>query len=73
MFTSILCISPPPADNGVVVNGDANGETSEDEKPKKQDIIIITGKKENCENAKADLLVSFYVYSISCVYFSTIF
>ncbi len=41
------------------VNGDAGSESGgEGDKPKKCDIIIITGKKENCEAAKQALLVS---------------
>merc|ERR1712112_81112 len=36
-----------------MVNGDTNGETNG---PRKCDIIIITGKAENCENAKKALL-----------------
>ena len=62
------------SENGDVVNGDApNGDApngdAHDDKPKKQDIIIITGKKENCENAKADLLVR---YS-KCIQISYVF
>ncbi|XP_033116726.1 vigilin-like [Anneissia japonica] len=38
------------------VNGDANSETSEEDKPKKSDTIFITGKKENCEKARDALL-----------------
>jgi len=36
-------------------NGDTNGEVADD-KPKKQDIVLITGKKENCDAARDALL-----------------
>ncbi|XP_002734359.3 vigilin-like [Saccoglossus kowalevskii] len=39
-----------------VVNGDGGSENSEDDKPKKCDTIIITGKQDNCDRAKAALL-----------------
>ena len=41
-------------------NGDTNGDVDED-KPKKQDIVLITGRKENCDNAKDALLVSYKI------------
>ena len=42
------------------MNGDVteNGHGDSAPEPKKCDIIVITGKKENCEQAKAALLVS---------------
>lgn len=49
----------PPAQNGAaepVVNGDAAAEEEPSSEPKKCDIIIITGKAENCEGAKQALL-----------------
>ena len=42
----------------VVLNGDTNGDAHEEDKPKKCDTILITGKKENCEQAKEALEVS---------------
>jgi predicted PilT family ATPase len=51
----------PPVQNGAgedeapMMNGEANGE-EESNGPKKCDIIIITGKAENCENAKQALM-----------------
>ncbi len=39
----------------LVVNGDSNGDAHEEDKPKKCDTILITGKKENCEQAKEAL------------------
>ncbi|XP_070561985.1 vigilin-like [Ptychodera flava] len=44
------------AESDPVVNGDGNSENSEEDRPKKSDIILITGKKENCEKAKAALM-----------------
>ena len=54
------------ADDGVVLNGDTNGDASEDDKPKKCDIILITGKKENCEQAKEALEVSTSAINQAC-------
>ncbi|XP_060078333.1 vigilin-like [Ylistrum balloti] len=44
--------------DGGMVNGEVNGEmqNSSDQSPKKNDIIVITGKLENCEQAKEALL-----------------
>jgi hypothetical protein len=41
------------------VNGDGGSESSEGSPaaPKKQDIIVITGRKDNCEAARDALLV----------------
>ena len=46
--------------NGDAVNGDAASESSNegDKATKKQDIITITGRKENCEAARNALMVS---------------
>ena len=44
-----------PAEGEPAVNGDENG--NDPEKPKKEDTIIITGKKENAEAARDALQV----------------
>ena len=42
------------------VNGEENGVASgNEEKNRRQDVIVITGKPEDCEAAKADLMVGF--------------
>ena len=41
-----------------MVNGDARSDDGTNGTTRKNDIIIITGKPENCENAKRALLVS---------------
>jgi hypothetical protein len=45
------------------VNGEENGVSSSvdgsSEKSRRQDVIIVTGKPEDCEAAKAALMVSF--------------
>jgi len=49
----------PDRDSGKaagVVNGDADNELNGDHSPRKCDVIVITGKKEEAEAAKADLL-----------------
>jgi hypothetical protein len=51
-----------PGEDPLVPNGDASSEGSTDnDAPRKCDIIIITGKKENCEAAKNALLVSLLI------------
>ena len=55
------------------VNGETNGEGGEEAPaapvpapgPKKQDIIMITGKKDNCDKAKEALLVREFRSNIS--------
>lgn len=53
-------VTEKTAENGeeVVVNGEAETAAADGDKPNKADIIVITGKPENCEAAKAALLVS---------------
>ncbi|XP_019637669.1 PREDICTED: vigilin-like [Branchiostoma belcheri] len=52
--------SSPTSPNGTgeeaVVNGDAASQESGEGEPKKSDIILITGNKDRCEQAKAALL-----------------
>jgi len=57
-------------ENGeTAVNGDIASDAGDGGQmaPKKQDIIIITGKKENCEAARDALLVSVYCKPINYI------
>ena len=55
MHSLFIAASEEPVMNGDVTE---NGHGDSAPEPKKCDIIVITGKKENCEQAKAALLVS---------------
>lgn len=54
--------------NGELVNGDDLNDIdySNNDRPKKTDIIRITGKLENCEKAKEALLVM--IVTLVCAY-----
>lgn len=49
---------PQNAEDAPVTNGEMNGDSHDEDGPNKSDIIVITGKAANCEQARLALLVS---------------
>lgn len=54
----------PGSPDDPVINGSLSSEDSSNG-PRKSDIIIITGKPENCQNAKQALLVRICFFPVS--------
>lgn len=74
-FVWFILFAAPPAEATIQENGEANGEVKEPvdpNAPKKCDVIVISGRKERCDNAVEALKVWLCsIYKRSILFFKT--